>query len=216
MGKRKRSRRRSCLTWKWQIKRRNSRKIHGTYSREQRSEIEWNGGDIGWKFGAGGVSLVSAFKSSILEDEWPLEKAQETHGYKSTRKAHFRELFKALPHDSNRVSGSSTLHSWKFSENLKKDLREWLGLCEDHFTLRSRTLTTEKFKVPCARLQTKEGSVAMTFEGDYVHRMKDGQHSFEEWKVFNREMCRRFLTTQEGSETLYKMQQIYHNGDISQ
>jgi hypothetical protein len=46
--------------------------------------------------------------------------------------------------------------------------------------------------------------------------MKDGEHSYESWGRFKEELFARFLSTQEGSEALSKMQSLQYSSDIAQ
>lgn len=140
---------------------------------------------------------------------------RKSRGDKSPKREHYDQVIRHI-YEERKVTDTPTPDPWKYTGASKEDLREWIGLCEDYFTLRPSKFKKEVSKILWARFQTKDGSKAMTFATDYIRRMKAGEHSYESWDRFTEELCARFLSTQEGSEALSKMQSTQYSGDIAQ
>lgn len=76
--------------------------------------------------------------------------------YKLPKDVHLQELLKALIRDTDGLTYTFISNSSKYSGAAKEKPREWLGLYEDYFTLRSRKFIKEKSKVLWAHFATKE------------------------------------------------------------
>jgi hypothetical protein len=98
----------------------------------------------------------------------------------------------------------------------KEDLRSGIDLCENFFILKKSKFKRDETKVLWAQGHVKENSKAAKFVEGYVRALKNGEQSYASWEKFKEEMCARFLSTQEGSEALAKMQRLQYKGDISQ
>jgi hypothetical protein len=98
----------------------------------------------------------------------------------------------------------------------KEDLRSWIDLCENFFILKKSKFKRGETKVLWAQSHVKENSEAAKFVEGYVRALKNGERSYASWEKFKEEICATFLSTQEGSGALAKMQRLQYKGDISQ
>ena len=177
-----------------------------------------DGVDVGMGGMGGGFGGAPPPPGDPSDDESDAEdrrrrRERRNRGDKSPKMEHYEQIVR---HIHDKEPDTPTPDPWKYSGAPKEDLREWIGLCEDYFTLRPSKFKTENAKILWARFQTKDSTKAMTFATDYIRRMKAGEHSYESWDRFTEELCAGFLSTQEGPEALSKMQSTQYSGDIAQ
>ena len=64
----------------------------------------------------------------------PRDLGRKAPGSKSPKREHYEQVIRHIV-DRKPVTDTPTPDPWKYSGAAKEDLREWVGLCEDYFTL---------------------------------------------------------------------------------